>query len=282
MKKLLSLVLACILCFGITACNQGNHSSSSGTGTDESWKKIEQSGTLIVGTDGTFPPMGYTDENGELVGFDIDVAKEAGKYLGVDIKFQMIDWGKKQEVLDSYEVDVLWNGFSKTPETAQIFSMSIPYLSSNQAILVKGNSTYYSLKDLSGATVGVQNNSSAKYALDSTQNRDFKHSLKKIVEIESYPEATTQMEKGMIDAIAIDEVSARFFMNNQPGTFRMLDEGGTPVSLADEDYVIGMRKGDEALTEKMNEVLVKLEKNGTLKDISYKWFGEDITTVERY
>ncbi|WP_101696423.1 transporter substrate-binding domain-containing protein [Clostridium minihomine] len=281
MKKLLSLVLACLLCFGITACNQGNHSSSSGTETDESWKKIEQSGTLIVGTDGTFPPMGYTDENGELVGFDIDVAKEAGKYLGVDIKFQIIDWAKKEEVLDNYEVDVLWNGFSKTPESARNFSMSIPYLSSNQAILVKGNSTYYSLKDLSGATIGVQNNSSAKYALNSTQNRDFKHSLKKIVEIESYPEATTQVEKGMIDAIAIDEVSARFFMNNQPGTFRMLDEGGTPISLADEDYVIGMRKNDEALTEKMNEVLMKLEKNGTLKDISYKWFGEDITTVER-
>ena len=280
MKKLLPLILACMLCFGITACNQGNHSPSSGTGTDESWRKVEQSGTLIVGTDGTFPPMGYTDENGELVGFDIDVAKEAGKHLGVDIKFQIIDWGKKQEALDSYKVDVLWNGFSKTPESAQSFSMSNTYLSSNQTILVKGNSTFQSLKDLNGGTVGVQSNSSAKYALNSTQNRDFKHSLKKIVEIGSYPEAVIQIEQGNIEAICIDEVSARYFMNNQPGTFRILEEGGTPISLADEDYVVGMRKNDEALTEKMNEVLIKLEKDGTLKAISYKWFGEDVSTVK--
>lgn len=281
MKKLIALFLALTVSVGMTACSQGTQSASSAAGTDESWTKVEKAGTLVVGLDDAFPPMGYKDTStGELVGFDIDLAREACKRLGVELKLQPIDWSNKQAELDNGNVDCLWNGFSKTPERAESFSLSTPYMSNNQIILVKTDSTYQSLKDLSGKVVGVQSDSSAETALNAVENKDFKDSLSNVVQIDDYTKAILEIQNGTIDAISIDEVVARFYLKNQPGAFRILEEGGTPISLASEDYVVGMRKNDLALTEKVNATLKEMAKDGTMKTISEKWFGEDVTTVD--
>lgn len=281
MKKLIALFLALTVSVGMTACSQGNQSASSAAGTDESWTKVEKAGTLVVGLDDAFPPMGYKDTStGELIGFDIDLAREACKRLGVELKLQPIDWSNKQAELDNGNVDCLWNGFSKTPERAESFSLSTPYMSNNQIILVKTDSTYQSLKDLSGKVVGVQSDSSAETALNAVENKDFKDSLSNVVQIDDYTKAILEIQNGTIDAISIDEVVARFYLKNQPDAFRILEEGGTPISLASEDYVVGMRKNDLALTEKINDTLKEMAKDGTMKTISEKWFGEDVTTVD--
>lgn len=281
MKKLMALFLALTVSIGMTACSQGNQSASSSAGTDESWTKVEQAKTLVVGLDDAFPPMGYIDtKTGELVGFDIDLAKEACKRLGVELKLQPIDWSNKQAELDNGNVDCLWNGFSKTPERAENFSLSTPYMSNNQIILVKTDSTDQSLKDLSGKVIGVQSDSSAETALNAVENKDFKASLSNVVQIDDYTKAILEIQNGTIDAISIDEVVARFYLKNQPGAFRILEAGGTPISLASEDYVVGMRKNDLALTEKLNDTLKEMAKDGTMKTISEKWFGEDVTTVD--
>lgn len=281
MKKLLALFLALTVSVGITACGQGNQSASSAENKDESWSKIQKAGTLVLGLDDAFPPMGYKDtKTGEIIGFDIDLAKEASKRLGVTLKLQPIDWNNKQAELDNGNVDCLWNGFSKTPERAKAMALSIPYMSNNQIILVKTNSTYHSLKDLSGKVVGVQSDSSAETALNAVENKEFKDSLKDIVKIDDYTKAILEIQNGTIDAISIDEIVARFYLNNQPDAFRILDNGGTSISLAAEDYVIGMRKNDMALKDKIDETLKEMAKDGTMKKISEKWFGEDVTTVD--
>lgn len=281
MKKLLALFLALTVSVGITACGQGNQSASSAENKDESWSKIQKAGTLVLGLDDAFPPMGYKDtKTGEIIGFDIDLAKEVSKRLGVTLKLQPIDWNNKQAELDNGNVDCLWNGFSKTPERAKAMALSIPYMSNNQIILVKTNSTYHSLKDLSDKVVGVQSDSSAETALNAVENKEFKGSLKDIVKIDDYAKAILEIQNGTIDAISIDEIVARFYLNNQPDAFRILDNGGTPISLAAEDYVIGMRKNDMALKEKVDESLKEMAKDGTMKKISEKWFGEDVTTVD--
>lgn len=281
MKKLLALFLALTVSVGITACGQGNQSASSAENKDESWSKIQKAGTLVLGLDDAFPPMGYKDtKTGEIIGFDIDLAKELSKRLGVTLKLQPIDWNNKQAELDNGNVDCLWNGFSKTPERAKAMALSIPYMSNNQIILVKTNSTYHSLKDLSGKVVGVQSDSSAETALNAVENKEFKASLKDIVKIDDYAKAILEIQNGTIDAISIDEIVARFYLNNQPDAFRILDNGGTPISLAAEDYVIGMRKNDMALKEKVDETLKEMAKDGTMKKVSEKWFGEDVTTVD--
>lgn len=281
MKKVLSLVLALALSVSMTACGQNNGSASSGTGSDESWAKIESAGELVVGLDDSFPPMGYTDtQTGELIGFDIDLAREAAKRLGVELKLQAIDWNSKQAELDNGNVDCLWNGFSKTPERAESFLLGIPYMSNEQVILVKTDSEYLSFEDLNGKRIGVQADSSAEYALNSVENKNFKSALKEVIKIDDYTQAILEIQNGTIDAIAIDEIVARFYLKDKPDAFRILESGGNPLSLSSEDYVIGMRKNDLALKEKLDGVLKDMAKDGTLKTISEKWFAEDITTVE--
>ena len=276
MKKLLAVLLAAMLALPFAGCGLAANNSSE-TATDESWTKVEQAKKLVLGMDSAFPPMGYVDtETGELIGFDIDVATEVCNRLEIELVLQPIDWDNKTNELNNGNVDCLWNGFSKTEEREKEFNLSEPYMKNNQIILVKADSDYQSLDDLAGKIVGVQADSSAEVALN--DNTEFKDSLKEVVQIDDYSKAVLEIQNGTIDAIAIDEVVARFYLSNDPGGYRILEkEGGSVESLAVEDYVIGFRKNDNALKEKVETTINEMAEDGTLTSISEKWFGEDVT-----
>jgi len=288
MKKIVSLLLAATMAVSCAACgivaNVANASKPDSTGSavsspDESWDKVQKAGKLVLGLDDAFPPMGYVDtKTGELVGFDIDVAKEACKRLNIELKTQPIDWDSKTAELNNGNVDCLWNGFSKTEERNKEFNLSIPYMKNNQIILIKTESTYKGLADLAGKTIGVQTDSSAEVALNS--NADFKKSLKSVVQIDDYSKAVLELQNGTIDAIGIDEVVARYYLTNNPGAYKVMqDKDGKDASLANEDYVVGFRKADSALKAKIDGALKEMAADGTLAKISTTWFGEDVTTV---
>lgn len=293
MKKVLAALMALALAATCAACGDNGGSSSTGgedsngsssaaATDDQSWEKVESAGTLVLGLDDAFSPMGYKDtETGDIIGFDIDIAKEVCSRLGIELKLQPIDWNNKQSELENGNVDCLWNGFSKTPERDEQFNLSIPYMKNEQIILVKTDSDYQALEDLAGKTIGVQADSSAESALEAEENKEFKDSLGEIVKIEDYAMAVLEIQNGTIDAISIDEVVARFYLNNDPDAYRILsDSDGNALSLATEDYVIGFRKSDNALKEKVEEALREMSSDGTMKTISEEWFGEDVTTVE--
>ena len=293
MKKVLAALMALALAATCAACGDNGGSSSTGgedsngsssaaATDDQSWEKVESAGTLVLGLDDAFPPMGYKDtETGDIIGFDIDIAKKKCSRMRDELKLQPIDWNNKQSELENGNVDCLWNGFSKTPERDEQFNLSIPYMKNEQIILVKTDSDYQTLEDLAGKTIGVQADSSAESALEAEENKEFKDSLGEIVKIEDYAMAVLEIQNGTIDAISIDEVVARFYLNNDPDAYRILsDSDGNALSLATEDYVIGFRKSDNALKEKVEEALREMSSDGTMKTISEEWFGEDVTTVE--
>lgn len=292
-KKLAAILSAGLLLISASGCglvNSAKKSASSGAETsaaeasstvDQSWEKVQSAGQLVLGFDKAFPPMGYIDtETGETVGFDIDMATEACKRLGISVKFQPIDWDNKQAELDNGNVDCLWNGFSKTEERAKKCNLSIPYMKNNQIILVKTDSSYKGLDSLAGKVIGVQSDSSAETALNDPANADFKNSLKEVVKIDDYSKAVLEIQNGTIDAIAIDEVVARYYLTKNPDAYRILqDQDGKEISLAVEDYVIGFRKNDEALKQKVEGALKEMTKDGTASKLSQKWFGKDVITI---
>ena len=158
---------------------------------------------LVVGLDDNFPPMGFRDEKNELVGFDIDMAREAAKRAGLEVEFKPIDWDSKEAELKSKHIDILWNGLTVTPEREKNMSFSIPYLVDTTEIVVKKDSPIQSVNDLKGKIVGTQQGSSAETVLDKEPDTKQFKQLKKYGDFVS---AFMDLEVGRIDALVVDKI----------------------------------------------------------------------------
>jgi len=154
MKKLLLIGIAILGVFGLAAC--GNNDMP------QSLKDIEDRGYMIVGLDDTFAPMGFRDNSGNLVGFDVDLAKEVGMRLGVEVRFQPIDWDAKVLELNAGTIDMIWNGLTITASRLEEMAFSNAYLANTQMIMVKAGSDIVSMSNLSGQKLGVQISSAAE------------------------------------------------------------------------------------------------------------------------
>ena len=290
MKKITAFVLAAFMVMTLIAgCSQENVQTSGNgsgadaatqSGVDDSWTKVQSAGKLVLGLDEEFPPMGYRDtETGEIVGFDIDLATEVCKRLGLELVKTPINWDNKQLELDGGNIDCIWNGMSYTGERAQEMLVSAPYMQNKQFIITLKGSEYTTMDSLAGKILGVQKDSSAEAALD--KNEAFKNTLGQIIGIENYTSAVLELQNGTIDGIAIDEIVARYYIAKEPELYQIVqDENGEEASLAQEDYVIGFRKGDVALKDKIYGTLQEMKRDGTLAKISNDWFEKDITAVE--
>jgi polar amino acid transport system substrate-binding protein len=252
-----------------------SNSSVSGSTTaeaDDSWDKIKEKGELVLGLDDSFPPMGFKDENNNIVGYDIDLANEVTSRLGIKLKLQPIKWDSKDQELNTGNIDCIWNGFTITDELKQKLLFSDPYMNNQQVLVVMADSKYNTKADLAGKSVALQAGSSAKKAMDS--EADFKASLKEVIELENNTTCLMDMKTGNVDAVLMDEIVARYFIKMKSEKYRVLDG-----SLAAEEYGIGFRKNDMTLMTKINDTLKEMAKDGKIAEISTKWFGKDISTI---
>lgn len=274
MKKKLALIL--LLCFSLslvfTGCSssQKEEPAPAPSAADTSWDDIQEKGVMVVGLDDAFPPMGFRDENNEVVGFDIDLAKEAAKRLEVDVEFQPIVWETKVEELDSGNIDMIWNGLTITEERKGQMAFTTPYIEDRQIIVVTPDSAITSKKDLAGKKVGIQAASSAIEAVeaDAATYETIKDTL---LEFESNDLALRDLKGGGLDAVVVDEVVGRYYIAKHPGEYKVLDE-----NFGVEAFGVGLRKGDQAFLTELQRVLDEMKADGTSKAISEKWFGEDI------
>jgi len=262
MKKLLALFVVLIL-LPFAALSEAS---------DGSLAYIQDKGSLILGFDPTFPPMGFMDEDGEYTGFDLELAYAVCDILGVDLVLQPIEWTAKELELNTKNIDCIWNGFSVTPEREEAFSFTLPYMANEQVLVVKAGSGYETLADLSGKILGLQAGSSAADALDAAEA--FKASLGEIAEYDDNVVVLMDLNKGGIDVALLDVIVAFFYMSTEHVDFMILEE-----ALAPEYYAVGFRKADVELTGAVNAALIELAFNGIMAEISTEWFTEDITII---
>lgn len=223
--------------------------------------------TLVIGIDDKFAPMGFRDENNEIIGFDIDYAKAAAEKMGKEVKFQPIDWKTKEAELSSRRIDLIWNGYTITEERKEKVLFTKPYLKNAQVVVTLADSSIAKLAELEGKVVGLQSLSSAADALNAAP---IKSKIKTVTEFTDNVSALNDLKSGRLDAVIIDEIVINYYMTKETDTFKVLDE-----SLAPEEYGVGVKKGNEELLKQLQAALDELNEDGTAAEISNKWFGED-------
>ena len=227
-------------------------------------------GTFTVGFDQEFPPMGFVGDDGEYTGFDLEVAKEVAERLGLEFVPQPVDWAAKDMELESGNIDCIWNGFTMTGREDD-YTWSEAYMANQQVFVVTAESGIKTLADLAGKVVEVQAESSAEAALK--DDPDLTGTFGTLQTTPDYNTAFMDLQMGAVDAIAMDEVVARFQIEQRQVDFIVLDE-----TLAAENYAVGFKKGNDTLKNQVQEQLEALAADGTLAKISEKWFDKDITT----
>lgn len=282
-KRLLSAVMASAMVLSLAACGGAKTETTAAETTAE--KKEETTtagttaaetaeaagGTLIVGFDQDFPPMGFVGDNGEYTGFDLELAKEVAGRLGLEYKAQPIAWDSKDMELESGNIDCIWNGFTITGREDD-YTWTTPYMANKQVFVVANDSDIKSQADLAGKVVEVQADSSAEAALK--ENQDLANTFGQLLTTPDYNTAFMDLEQGAVDAVAMDVIVAGYQIKQRNADFKILDD-----SLSEEEYGVGFKKGNTELRDKVQGALEEMAADGTLAKISDEWFGEDVTTI---
>lgn len=255
MKKLLMMIMSMAMIMMLTA----------GCGSDSQKK-------LVIGLDDNFAPMGFRDDKNELVGLDIDLAREACKRLNMEVEFKPIDWGAKEAEMKSKRIDAIWNCFTINEEREKAYGLSDPYLVNAQLIVVPTGSDIKTKADLFGKTIAVQDDSTGAYLIENEENKALKDSLKEYKKYPDFAAAYMDLDNKRVDAMIVDAVLARYYEQKNPGKYTILED-----NMGDEVIAVAFRKDDNELREKVNKVLAEMKKDGTCKKISEKWMGADIT-----
>lgn len=270
MKKLLALVLVAVMM--LTAASAALAETAGSTVKENSLQKVLDEGVFKVGLDVGFAPMGFYEEGTDnIIGYDIDLAAAVAERLGVAVEFVPVVWETKEMELAAYTIDCVWNGMSITPARQEIMTISDAYLTDNIVVLLKEGSAA-SLDDLKGKTVGVQSGSFAE-ELMAGEYAEFASSVE-VLAFEDYVAAIMDLKNENLDAVIIDEVVANYQIQV------MGLEGYTTIEALSEDlYGIGFRKGDYMLCGAVEEALLDMAQDGTLAEISTKWFGSDVALI---
>ena len=283
MKKLLqnqkkNKFVLCVLLLALLAslalmAGCGNNDAQDGDADADGQDAAKE--TLVVGLDDAFAPMGFRDEQGNLVGFDIDLATAVADELGMQVEFKPIDWNAKEMELKAGTIDCVWNGMSITPERQENMALTNKYLNNKIVLMALADSDIdvTSAKELADLKIGTQVDSSALQML--MANEAYESFKDNISEYETYDTSIMDLKAGRVDVIAVDQVLGEYTNNKLGGEMKECT-----YSLGDDYYVIGFEKSNTELRDKVNDAIKALIDNGKAAEISSKWFGKDIVVFE--
>lgn len=230
---------------------------------------------FVVGFDAEFPPYGYMDDNGEYVGFDLELAEEVCKRNGWKLTKTPIDWNAKDMELDTGNIDCIWNGFTMNGREDE-YTWTVAYVNNSQVFVVKSNSGIKSQADLAGKNVGVQQDSSALAALEEEENAALLGSFANLDQFADYVTAFTSLETGSLDAVAMDIGVANVQIANKGADkYVILSD-----YLSAEQYGVGFKKGNTELRDTVEKTLLEMVKDGTFRKIAEKWDLQDYICLE--
>ncbi|MFM9295404.1 amino acid ABC transporter substrate-binding protein [Streptococcus sp. ST14] len=272
-KKKIAFVITLFFSFFLTACTQ-----KSSDPNQDNWAKYQKQGSITIGFDNTFVPMGFEEKNGQYAGFDIDLAQAVSEKLGIQIKFQPIDWDMKETELQNGTIDAIWNGYTATDERKEKVAFTIPYMENQQVLVSKKSQNIQSVKDMSNKVLGAQAGSSG-YLDFEAQPDLLKSQVKdqKANQYQSFNEALIDLKNDRIDALLIDRVYANYYLQSE-GILN--DYNVFSAGFESESFAVGVRPADRTLLVALNKAFVALYKEGNFQEISKKWFGEDVATSQ--
>ncbi|MDB6186041.1 amino acid ABC transporter substrate-binding protein [Gemella haemolysans] len=274
MKKFKLLITLLISVLIISGCASGGKDKP----RKDNWEAFQKDKKIVIGFDNTFVPMGFQDKSGKNVGFDIDLANSVFEKYGIKVEWQAINWDLKETELKNGNIDLIWNGYSKTKERESIVQFTKQYMINEQVVVVKKSKKIKNISELKDKILGAQNGSSG-YDTFNEKPEVLKNIVKSndATQYESFNEALIDLENDRIDALLIDKVYANYYLKqqNKLQDFDILNAG-----FDSEAFAVGARKADVTLVNKVNEAFSKLHEEGKFQEISNKWFGEDVATDE--
>ena len=274
-----AVLMAAAMVFTMAGCGSSKDADTSAkkeTKTEDSKDKENSDKQFIVGFDAEYPPYGYKDDNGEYVGFDLDLAQEVCARNGWELVKPPIDWDSKDMELNSGSIDCIWNGFTMTGREDD-YTWSKPYVDNSIVVVVKEGSGIEKKEDLAGKVVAVQADSSGLAALtdeeDNEENLKLAASFSDLQQVADYNTAFMNLEAGAVDAIVVDIGVADYQLESRTG-FVMLDD-----KIRTEQYAVGFKLGNEELRDQVQSTLDEMVKDGTFDDIAKKWDLSDMVCL---
>ncbi len=232
---------------------------------------------IIVGLDDAFAPMGFRDAHGNIVGFDVDLAKETARRMNVAIEFKPISWNNKEMEISSGKIDMIWNGLDINDKRKEYMIFSKPYMDNRQILLARKGDTQdiHSVGDLAGKIVATQAGSNSEDYVES--NTKLRNSLAKFITYNNVKEGFEFLSAGKFNVIIVDEIAARYEIMKNPDAFEIIEVTLGPVT----EFGIGFRKDSVELRDRVQEVFNEMIADGTAKKISEKWFQSDLIKSRR-
>ena len=290
-KRIAALLLAGIMSVGLCSCASSNTSSASESSsaaesnadssaadsTDSTaseggdWQYIADKGNFVAGIT-LFEPMNYYDENGELTGFETEFTKAVCEKLGVEAKFQEIEWDKKEIELNAKTIDAIWNGLTVTEERKENMGFSKSYVRNKQVVVIKADNKdkYTDEAAMAGASCAAESGSAGQTAIETSSVL----SQNEFVGASAQKDVLLEVKAGTVELGVLDYVMAKASIGEGTDySDLMIVEG---VELAPEEYAIGMRKGDTETIEKVNGAIDELVADGTLKALAEKYGLADV------
>ena len=273
-NSLVGLLFLGVVVWAIIGLNNGakrTAQSEQQTTQNDEWARIKKAKQITIGLDDTFVPMGFRDKNGQIVGFDVDLANAVFKTMWIKVKWQPIDWSMKETELNTGNIDAIWNGYTVTSAREKQVAFSKPYHQATQVLVTLKKNNINRFSDMKDKVLGDQTASSGDEGFNKYP-KVLKQYVKgqQVVGYDTFDKAFNDLNAGRIDGLLIDEDYARYYVAHQPNPKDYtVTVGAFPI----DQTAVGFRKSDTQLRQAVDDTLATFKKDGRLQQIEKKWFA---------